>query len=163
MALSCWYMCSCMNGKCVMCHLQKTTNAIHSKYLTLQQYILNVLIIWLPPTRQISQESALILHLTLEGLLTLRIRTSAQQITQNIHIMDNMNEQQHRAWIAAQDKVYNIAIQAVYQFWKLQKKPKKSLLPSCPLSSQNLYLKKKKVLLFISWCVSAKNTFLHLF
>lgn len=82
LALSCRHLCTWMNGKGVMCHPQKNTNATHSNYLTLQQYILNIMIIWLPPTRQISQEPALVLPYTLvEGLLTLR--SLAQQMSQH--------------------------------------------------------------------------------
>lgn len=76
----------------------KNTNAIPSKYLTLQQYILKKMIVWLPSTKKIPQESALILYLALvECFWTLRIKnfSSSEESTQNIHVLDGMNKECH--------------------------------------------------------------------
>lgn len=106
LALSCWYMCSCMNGKCLICHLQKTTNAIHSKYLILHpQQIFNSSAVYIKHTDHLTtSKKANISRICLDIAFDFSRRladtenknlSSITASTQNIRIMDIINEE-HR-------------------------------------------------------------------
>lgn len=156
----------CHAGTCVLGWMANELCAIHKNHKCHPQQLLNSSAVYIKHNDHLTTSNKANISRTCLGIALdfsrrladteNKILSSTNESTQNIHIMDHMNEQ----WplLAAQDKLYNTAIQAMYQFWELQKS-KRNPCSFMSIVQLQFIFKQKKRFFFLNFlmCLSTKH------